>query len=177
MPSTSPGRQREVHAAHGVDDAVLRREVDLETIDLQGGLGHQALTWLFLGSKASRRPSPIRKIDRIRMMRKTTGKTKSHHSVVAESWPWSTSSPSETAGGWTPSPRKDSVDSKMMLRATVSVALTMMGPDGVGQHVLDDDAPVGRAERPGRLDEVALAQREEVGPHEPGDVGPRQACR
>ncbi len=52
------------------------------------------------------------------------------------------------------------------------VALTMIGPEGVGQHVADDDASVGGPERPARFDEIAFAQREEVGPHQPGHVRP-----
>ena len=43
---------------------------------------------------------------------------------------------SDTFGGCTPSPRKESVDSKMMLKATVSVALTMMGPTALGSMCL-----------------------------------------
>ena len=35
MPSTSPRRQGEGDAADGVDDPVLRREVDLQLVDLQ----------------------------------------------------------------------------------------------------------------------------------------------
>ena len=83
------GGEGEVDAAHGVDHAVLRfgsRPRGRSTC--RAGSATQALTRLFLGSNASRRPSPMRKIERMRMMRKTTGKTNSHHSVVAESWPW-----------------------------------------------------------------------------------------
>ena len=79
------GLERQVHPAHGVHHTFLGREVDLQTLNLQHRLRHQALTRLFLGSKASRSPSPTRKMERMRMIRKTTGKTKSHHSVVAES--------------------------------------------------------------------------------------------
>ena len=174
MPSTSPGSSvKSTPRTAWTTPSLVGKSTSRRSI-CRAGSAIRPRTRLFLGSKASRRPSPIRKMDRIRTMRKATGKTKSHHSVVAESWPWSTSRPNETAGGWTPSPRKDSVDSKDDAQGDRQRGVDDDGADGVGQHVLDDDAPVGRAERPGRLDEVTLAQRQEVRPHEPGDVGPRQ---
>src|SRR5665213_4015124 len=44
---------------------------------------------------------------------------------------------------------------------------------GVGQHVPEDEPAVGGSEGPGRLDEVALPQGQEVRSDQAGDVGPR----
>src|SRR5438045_1937585 len=41
--------------------------------------------------------------------------------------------PSETAGGWMPKPRNDSVDSVMMAYPTTSVVLTAIGPTMFGR--------------------------------------------
>ena len=50
----------------------------------------------------------------------------------------------------------------MMAAATASVALTMIGPDDVGQDVAPDDAAARRPRGPGRLDELLLAQRQHL---------------
>ena len=39
-------------------------------------------------------------------------------------------------------------------------------------HVPEDDPPGGDAERPRRLDELALPQRQHLGAHDPGEPGP-----
>ena len=50
------------------------------------GPGIQARTRVFFGSNASRRPSPIKKTERMSTTRNAAGKANSHHWVVAESW-------------------------------------------------------------------------------------------
>ena len=44
--------------------------------------------------------------------------------------------------------------------------------DQVGHHLEDDDAPGRLAADPGRFDEVAVAQRQRLGPKNPGPPGP-----
>ncbi len=85
MPRTSPGaRVKSMPRTAWTTPSFVRKSTWSPSI-WSAGSATQALTRLFLGSNASLRPSPMRKIERIRMMRKATGNTKSHHSVVAES--------------------------------------------------------------------------------------------
>ena len=56
----------------------------------------------------------------------------------------------------------------MMLPATSSDADDDDRAEGVGQDVAEDDPPVADADRHGRLDELALADRQEQDAHEPG---------
>jgi hypothetical protein len=87
MPSTSPGaRERSMPRTAWTTPSFVGKSTSRRST-CRAGSATQALTRLFLGSNASRRPSPMRKIARMRTIRKATGNTKSHHSVVAESWP------------------------------------------------------------------------------------------
>jgi hypothetical protein len=125
-----------------MDHAVLRPEVHLEALDLQRGVRHLGPDPALLGVErltqavAHQEDGEDEDDEEEDRERKKTGKTKSHHSVVAESCPWSTRRPRDTLGGWTPNPRKDSVDSKMMDSATVRVAFTMIGPTAFGSMCL-----------------------------------------
>ena len=76
--------------------------------------------------------------------------------------------------GLTPKPRKLTNASPMMLPATIRVAATTIGRERVGQDVAEDDPPVANADRPRRLDELALADRQEEAPHEAADPHPAE---
>src|ERR1700722_21041478 len=114
---------------HRTDVAVPGAERHVQAPDLQQG-GHRCTRWV--GSSASRRPSPMKLTVRIVSTRSPAGKKNSQGSVVAASWPLAIRLPRDTSGGWMPRPRKDSTASMRIASATVRVALTMIGPIAFG---------------------------------------------
>src|SRR5581483_2915193 len=81
------------------------------------------------GSKASRRPSPM-KLTHITVIRMARPGKYSRWALAVPTYPSASASmrPHEVVGGCTPNPRNDSVDSVMMAAAMASVAFTRMGP-------------------------------------------------
>ena len=78
--------------------------------------------------------------------------------------------------GGKPRPRNDRVDSAMMAAATSMVAGDDHRAQRVGQDVAHHLARLAGAERARRLDELLLAQREELRAHEPRHRHPAQAA-
>src|SRR5262249_50842561 len=141
--------EREAHAAHGLHEPLVGREGDRQVLDLEQRLAGHARTRVCLGSSASRRPSPTKLTARMMITSTAEGKAKSHHSVVAAPCPLAIRLPSETAGGWIPRPRNESADSIRIAFATVSVALTTIGPIAFGtmcrKMMRRSRAPIARA--------------------------------
>src|SRR5690606_26349047 len=104
----------ERHALDGVDGAELGAEPDVEVgegedrlAELLGG-AHQSLFLFWRGSKASRRPSPMKLTLSAMPMMKMPGHQNSHGRGVKEASKVSMRTPREVSRGCTPKPRKDS---------------------------------------------------------------------
>ena len=78
--------------------------------------------------------------------------------------------------GGKPRPRNDSVDSAMIAAATSIVPATITGPSELGRMWRTTWRGTDGAERARRLDELLLAQREELRPHQPRHRHPAKAA-
>ena len=134
----------------------------------QKWFGHRSLlrSIVCVGSRASRNPSPRKLIA----------------STVDTSAQPRTPSPTRTAHGLAPTlgdhatPRRDrwpNAEAEERQRSldddrvpTISVVCTMIGLMAFGKDVPEDDAAVARTSSPSRLDELLLAKRQELGPHD-----------
>ena len=121
------------------------------------GLGHQARTRLFSGSNASRRPSPTRKMERIRTMRKTDGEHEEPPLRRGRILALVDQQPQRDVGWLDAQPEERERRLEDDAQSDRQRGIDDDRADGVGQQVIDDDAPVGGTERPGGLDEVALS--------------------
>src|SRR5439155_8835070 len=102
------GSERERHAVHGAQHAVVCEEVGLELTQLEQRFAHVPPPGVRRGSRASRRPSP-RKLNAITVRKiATPGDSSIHGNDVSTRWLRAAFSmlPQLAAGGWTPTPRK-----------------------------------------------------------------------
>src|SRR4029453_16180444 len=124
--AVSPRRLRLVH--HRDDAALLHHHraaanglgagtVDQARADEDG----RALHTLSRGSSVSRSPSPSRLMPSTVTRMARPGKVASHHAVDRYTRPSASMPPHVGVGGWTPSPRKDSADWRMVTRASPGV--------------------------------------------------------
>src|SRR6266511_3118637 len=137
-------------AVHGLDDAVVGRELNSEIPDRKHGIPHRpacggrfrtdahyARILRCVGSSASRRPSPMKLMQSTRIMIAIPGKTTSHQEVCISFCPSLMSVPSAGVGGLIPKPRNERAASIRIAPATVSVMLTMIGPIAFGRMCLN----------------------------------------
>ena len=101
----------------GLDDAVVRDEVDRQVANREDGLArrlalgvlrycrHYARILRWVGSSASRRPSPMKLMHSTISVIVNPGKVTSHHIVSMFCWPSEISCPSAGVGGAMPNPR------------------------------------------------------------------------
>ena len=80
--------------------------------------------------------------------------------------------PHEGVSSGTPRPRNDRYASKRMFAGDQQRGVDDDRREQVGQDLAEHDPQVPGPERPARLDELALAQRQRVAADEPRDVGP-----
>src|SRR5918994_1485904 len=96
-PERLPGKDVVGDAGDGADDPVVRVEFDRQVTDGQKGLGHTvryARTRRWVGSRASRRPSPMKLMHRAISTITRPGNVTSHHSFSPSLCPSSISFPS-----------------------------------------------------------------------------------
>src|SRR5919112_722718 len=79
------------------------------------------------GSRASRRPSPMRLVASTVAKRKDPAKTEIHQACCSLGWPLLTMLPHVGVRGGTPAPRKDSDASERIANATTNVPCTING--------------------------------------------------
>src|SRR5204863_2901733 len=103
-PQHLAGRERVAHAAHGVNHPVVGGEVDAQVLDFEE-FRHQARTRVWRGSKASRRPSPMKLMLRAITMMNRPGNQNSHGRDWNAVWSSDTPSPSGESRRLTPRPR------------------------------------------------------------------------
>src|SRR6266511_1525518 len=83
-PQHLPRLEGVADAPHGMDDAVVCGEVDSQVLDLEHRHGgHQARTLVWVGSKASRSPSPMKFTVSAMITMNRPGNQNSHGRVVA----------------------------------------------------------------------------------------------
>src|SRR5215472_16670924 len=88
------------------------------------------------GSRASRRPSPMKLIATTVTKIARPGKTAVQGAIDMSVWASFSMFPQLGVGGWIPSPRNERVLSAMMAVAIPSVAATMMGASALGSRCL-----------------------------------------
>src|SRR5690606_33865113 len=148
--------QHVAHPAHGSDETVIGGEAHGQVIDakdllprrlrhvgqaggdmrLRGQRRHHARTRVCRGSNASRSPSPMKFTDSAIATINRPGHQNSHGRDWKAVWYWLTRLPSETSGGWPPSPRNDSAVSSRIPAATVNVAVTVITLTVLGRMCL-----------------------------------------
>ena len=161
----------EVDAAHRLHQAVIGRERRPGGPRARTpGAAIRPRSFACLGSRASRRPSPMKLMAQHREQQGQAGEDGQPPIALADVGLGAGEqvAPADVPGGCTPKPKNDSVDSVMMAAATVKVAATMIGPTQFGMRWREIDPPVGRAEGAAGFDELLLLQRQHLAPHDAG---------
>src|SRR5436190_15564057 len=121
-------------AVDGVDGAAVGAELDAQPLDLEEEVRRHQIRPRSLGSRASRRASPIRLKPRAEMTIAMPGMIASHGATWRYSFVLVSIAPhSGLAGSWSPSPRKLRAATSMIAVASASVPWTITGEMAFGR--------------------------------------------
>ena len=125
-----------------------------------------------LGSRASRRPSPTAFTQSTSSTTTTAGPANSHGKLLTCRAPSPSSVPSEVSGGWTPKPKNDSPVSARIAPPTLRVASMISSEEMFGRMCRTMVFGPRQAHELGRLDVLALLDRQRQAADHPGRQHP-----